>query len=264
MGTLIVNQYLNFGLDSDAATYIAAVESADGQPLESTTKKAVNDFVVGCKTDGIWDAIKASCILVGARTLAGALTPLAGTAPTNFNFVAGDYDRKTGLKGDGSTKYLDSNRNNNADPQNNNHNALYVSTIPTNPPTGQCYMAVGSATNEVGVNNIIYTFDPGFTRHAFRNRKSATVDVASSPVVGLLGTSRSLEVSFVYRLSSISTNVSSTSQTPRNANVIIFATENGNYATNARFAFYSIGESLDLALLDARVTQLMADINNAF
>jgi hypothetical protein len=31
-------------------------------------------------------------------------------------------------------------------------------------------------------------------------------------------------------------------------------------ATNARLAFYSIGESLDLALLDARVTDLI----NAF
>jgi hypothetical protein len=33
----------------------------------------------------------------------------------------------------------------------------------------------------------------------------------------------------------------------------------GNYS-NARIAFYSIGESLDLALLDARVTDLI----NAF
>jgi hypothetical protein len=56
-------------------------------------------------------AIKASCILAGARTLAGALVPLAGAAPTNVGpFVSGDYNRKTGLVGDGSTKYLNSNR----------------------------------------------------------------------------------------------------------------------------------------------------------
>jgi hypothetical protein len=67
-------------------------------------------FVNGCKADGIWNAIKASCILAGARTLNGALVPLVGTAPTNFNFVDWCYNRKTGLVGDGSTKYLDSNR----------------------------------------------------------------------------------------------------------------------------------------------------------
>jgi hypothetical protein len=33
---------------------------------------------------------------------------------------------------------------------------------------------------------------------------------------------------------------------------------NSTSLTNARLAFYSIGESLDLALLDARVTTLVA------
>lgn len=77
--------------DPDAAAYIAAVEAADGQPLEPAVKTAINSFVVGCKADGIWAAIKAACILAGARTLSGALVPLAGTAPTNFNFW-GDAD----------------------------------------------------------------------------------------------------------------------------------------------------------------------------
>jgi hypothetical protein len=77
--------------DADAVAYIAAVEAADGQALEAATRMAINSFVKGCKADGIWTAIKASCILAGARTRLGALTPLAGTAPTNFNFVDGDY-----------------------------------------------------------------------------------------------------------------------------------------------------------------------------
>jgi hypothetical protein len=106
-------------MDTDAAAYITAVETADGQALEEKTKIAIDNFVLGCKADGIWDAIKASCILAGARTRLGALTPPWSALPRlQFNFVDGDYNRKTGLVGDGSTKYLDSNRNNNADPQN--------------------------------------------------------------------------------------------------------------------------------------------------
>jgi hypothetical protein len=81
--------------------------------------------VKGCKADGIWDAIKASAILAGARTLDGALQPLVGSAPTNFNFISGDYNRTTGLVGDGATKYLNSNRNNNADPQSDARLAFY-------------------------------------------------------------------------------------------------------------------------------------------
>jgi len=122
-------------MDPDAAAYITAVEAADtaaGQTggLEEKTKIAIDNFVLGCKADGIWSAIKASCILAGARTLSGALVPLAGTAPTNVGglFLSGDYNRKTGLVGDGSTKYLDSNRANNADPQNNAHFSIYQSS----------------------------------------------------------------------------------------------------------------------------------------
>lgn len=111
--------------DPDAQTYIDAVEAADTEPLEAEVRRAIVRFVKGCKHDGIWDAIKASCILAGARTLTSALVPLVGTAPTNFNFVSGDYNRKTGLKGNGSNKYLNSNRANNADPQNNNHLSIY-------------------------------------------------------------------------------------------------------------------------------------------
>ena len=116
-----------FTYDEDAGNYIQAVETADGQALESATRKAINDFVLGCKADGIWDAIKASCILAGARTLNGALVPLAGTAPTNYNFVAGDYDRKTGLVGNKVTKYLKANRNANQDTLNNNHVSVFIS-----------------------------------------------------------------------------------------------------------------------------------------
>jgi hypothetical protein len=106
--SLVISKGFNGVTDLDAGAYIAAVEAADGQLLEFGVGKAINDFVVGCKLDGIWNAIKASCILSGARTLSGALVPLAGTAPTNVGglFVSGDYNRKTGLVGNGTTKSL--------------------------------------------------------------------------------------------------------------------------------------------------------------
>lgn len=234
--------------DIDAAAYIAAVEAADGQALEAGVRTAINAFVVGCKADGIWNAIKASCIMAGARTLAGALTPLVGTAPTNFNFVSGDYNRKTGLIGNGSTKYLNSNRNNNADPQNSNHNAAWVSTI-GNPGA---VMAALATTGTDGFNSL--------SDGAARNRNSTPYFNTSAP--GFIGTSRSSASSFVYRNNSTSLTVNGASLAPGGGDILIFSFSagSGSNVSNHRIAFYSIGEALDLALLDARVTTLV----NAF
>jgi hypothetical protein len=238
-------------VDPDAIIYINNVEKADGENLEYDTAKAIHDFVLGCKADGIWTAIKASCILAGARTLTGALVPLVGTAPTNFNFASGDYNRKTGLVGDGSTKYLDSNRNNNADPQNSNHNAVYVSTA----QTGVLGNYIGTA-NVNGANNIGQNIA---TIAVYARSRSITgVSVAGS-VLGLLGQARASSAAFTFRINTVSTTFDVASETPLNASISIFNRNLANYA-NARLAFYSIGESLDLALLDARVTDLI----NAF
>lgn len=89
LNTLNYSKVSNVSFDADALAYITAVETADGQSLEYGVKTAINSFIVGCKVDGIWNAIKSSAILAGARTLTGALVPLKGTAPTNFNFVSG-------------------------------------------------------------------------------------------------------------------------------------------------------------------------------
>jgi hypothetical protein len=58
--------------------------------------------------------------------------------------------------------------------------------------------------------------------------------------------------------------ISVESQAPSTGSIFVFARENGSGSPELflqdRLAFYSIGESLNLALLDARVTDLI----NAF
>jgi len=243
--------------DPDAAVYIAAVEAADGEALETGVKVAIHSFVKGCKNDGIWDAIKACCILAGARTLAGALVPLVGTAPTNYNFVAGDYDRGTGLVGDGSTKYLDSNRNNNADPQNSVHQCCFISTAPT---TGTARIYMGAGVVNAGTTHLVRTTPGSFSS---RNRNSAENVSVSAPVTGVAGHSRSSSTSYIVRANSTNYTESRTSETPFNGNVFVFATNPASFYSDARLAFYSIGEALDLVLLDARVTTLINAIGAA-
>jgi hypothetical protein len=241
-----------FQFDDDASTYIEAVEAADTQALETNTRYAINNFVIGCKQDGIWTAIKASCILAGARTLAGALVPLVGTAPTNVNFVAGDYNRKTGLAGNGSTKYLDSNRNNNADLQNSNHNAVYATNIGT---TG-AFMGANDPATGVGTGTNFISRS-GFTRN--RNPTGAASPATIAP--GLFAMSRNASGSYTARVAQTNGTINDTSQVPFNSNIFVFqrpgVSSVVSIPTDARLAFYSIGESLDLALLDARVSALI-------
>lgn len=251
-------------LDVDAAAYVAAVEAADGQALESQVKIAIDNFVLGCKADGIWNAIKASCILAGARTLSGALVPLKGTAPTNFNFVAGDYNRKTGLLGNGSTKYLNSNRANNADPQNNNHNAAFISTS----ASITSHIIGSNALATVGGNSIFTTNTGSGSQSGCWSRSDggtiSNMGTNSVPLINFVGTSRGSGPSFNLRAIGSTTASGVNSSSPTADNVLVFArgTPVASY-TDARLAFYSIGESLDLALLDARVTILISVIGAA-
>ena len=240
--------------DPDVRTYVRAVEAADGATLELPVRKALHEFITGCKADGIWSAIKASCILAGARTLTGALVPLAGAAPTNFNFVSGDYNRKTGLVGDGSTKYLNSNRDNSADPQNSNHNSAWISSL--GDINGKALIGVLSDTGNY--NLVLSQGLPGWL--FLRNRTSGGIGgIGVGPLIAssaLVGVNRADSSNVTLRAGSSSVVFPLTSALTTSSSVVIYRRGGGAYA-DARIAFYSIGESLDLTLLDARVTQLI-------
>jgi hypothetical protein len=261
MSWIITPTYDGLISDADATAYLAAVQAVDGQLLEPATRQAINTFVVGCKSDGIWTAIKASCILAGARTLAGALVPLVGAAPTPFAFLEADYNRKTGLVGNGSSKYLNSNRNNNADPQNNRHAVAYA-----NPPdnSGKYLIGARAPGTDVGSTQVRQS---SFSA-CLSNVDSGDIIGAEMPIniFSLKGVSRSSLSSYIARVNNNNYAITRTSTTAANQLLYIFNRTDLAASTfsNARIAFYSIGESLDLALLDARVTALIAAISTAF
>jgi hypothetical protein len=246
--------------DPDALAYLTAVEAADGQALENSVKIAINTFVVGCKADGIWDAIVTSCIMAGARTVAGAIIPLKGNAPTNNNFVSGDYSRKLGLLGNNSNKYLATGYNNNDTtnfPQNNSHISCYVSASQTN-ASGVFVGLTGGIGNKLSLLHTIAT------NLSARNRATTSGSISLAPL-GFQGNSRNNSANFDCRLTSSSGVTSSTvtaaSGTPSNELMGVFASGAGLTFTNATMSFYSIGKSLTLSSLDSRVTTLMNTLN---
>jgi hypothetical protein len=253
--SLIAASRRRVSFDPDAADYFARIVSA-GSSISAANKTAVDAFVKGCKTDGIWSAIKACCLLAGPDDLTGALVPLVGAAPTNVggNFVSADYNRTTGLKGDGSTKYLNSNRNNNTDDRDNQHMSLWVTEAHGSVTRG--YMGVGAATSG---SSAIITQTSGAL--GYRSRNSAVISAAAgtSSSTGFIGLSRSVSTEYISRNDGANDTRTQGSQNPLNADIAIFGRSTTAQST-ARLSFYSIGESLDLALLDARISTYMASI----
>jgi hypothetical protein len=253
--------------DPDAQVYLQAVEAVDGQALEFEVARAIDNFVLGCKADGIWNAIKASCILAGARTLNGALVPLVGTAPTNFNFVSGDYNRKTGLGGSASSniKYLNANRNNNTDPQDSKHYAAWVSSLPTLVFADAPFPIIAAFGNNTALSFSQITAGGNNVppdRFFLRLNQTAGPERLVAPTTGLIALNRNNSTGIVLRNNKINTSITAASAAPSSEPTLVFTrafASPGGY-TAGRLAFYSIGESLDLALLDARVTDLI----NAF
>jgi hypothetical protein len=252
--------------DSDARAYLTAVASADGGTgVEVCVARAIDDFVIQCKSAGIWNAINASCILCGARTLSGALVPLAGAAPTNNNFVAGDYNRKTGLIGNGSSKYLNTNRAGNADQQNSFHAAIYGSSLDTGSgATVRVWLASGAAGSVKNAGLFHYSGS-----YFFNNRRSSvgnTTWTTAADTSGFVGTSREDSASVVGRAKSTNNSFSVASVAPSVDSYGVYAGRTDGTTADysaARLAFYSIGSSIDLATLDARVSALITAIQAA-
>lgn len=247
--------------DAEANNYLLAVEAADGQELEAGVITAVEDFVLGCKSDGIWSAIKASCILAGARTLSGALVPLVGTAPTNANFVTADYNRETGLKGNASTKRLNANRLDNVDPQNSKHLSVYQTESEIRTINVSGVKTAIASPNVTASSELLTATGSGSNIRRYRLNSTTTgahfTDTQNT--VGFWGVSRSGAATVTCRLNSANSSLSATSSTPSTGAIGVFSRGGASTVqpTEARISFYSIGEHLNLALLDTRVSNLM-------
>lgn len=246
--------------DADAATYISAVEAADGSALDEGVKELIDIFVAGLKDDALWTSIESACILAGAKTLSGALVPLKGLAPTNNGFLASDYSRSSGIIGDGTSKYLDSNRNNNADLQNDHHLSVYITEMPTAATTN---VLIGSGTSSNTGRSILFF---GGDNRAFAASRSTATDnstTGSYRVDGFIGVSRDGAASLGMRSNFETRGGTETSQDPHSSNFHVFANNAASpLHTDARMSWFSIGAGLDLAALDGRLQHLMGGLED--
>jgi len=217
---------------------------------------AIDRFVRTLKSAGLYDDIGSAAIMAGWTNLAGALYPFKGSAPTNGGglFQDADLDPGIGLRGNGSTKYLDSNRANNADGKDDNHNAVWISAAESSGATGYY---IDSGAQSVGDNNLGRS---GVATNLFvRNRSQFGNTVAKGDATGFIGHSRSSSSTFSIRAKDGTDAIAATSESPSSGNIKVFARP-GTAFSNATLSWYSIGSSTDLAALDSAVSTLMSDL----
>jgi hypothetical protein len=193
--------------------------------------------------------------MAGARTLSGALIPLTGVAPTNNNFVSGDYNRKNGLIGNASTKALLTGYNNTSIPTDNAHLSCYVTQAPSIGALNRIF--IGTAT---GLQGRFYLQCNTISALNFKNRTQAGagISIASEGItLGFKGHSRNSSTNTIIRSSQTNTTDTTISVSTFSQSMGVFAGASGVNYSDARMSFYSLGTNIDLALLDTRVTTLM-------
>jgi hypothetical protein len=243
--------------DADALDYLSRMATADGAGVEVGVATAVDAFVTALKADSLWDAIGSSCLLCGPRTLAGALVPLRGDAPTPNGFVSGDYSRTDGLRDPDGTSLLDTNRSVTDDPQDDVHLAAYLTALQSG---GGGIVAAFDAGPPVVGTQIAMTAGGNF----FTRCRTTNDDQTDALATGFAGMSRSASSEYAKRNDGSTATLSETSVAQTALNYAVFSNAtSGQPTTDATIAFYSIGLSLDLAKLDSHISSYVTAIGAA-
>lgn len=249
-----VQEYINRVIAADVA-------AGNNNGLEDEVTNAISTCLQALVADGILGVsggalsqsaslIKAGCFMMGARTLSGALVPLAADmpAPTNFNLANGDYDRKTGVQLGGSGKYIDTNADNasaSLGSQNNKHLAIYVPL--TSSTLTRTYMRGGNSGIALTTALSVFVNSTAIT--------VAGAHVTSDTAFPFIGVSRTQSSNFTLRARGATSQVTSTSSVPGAGSYVLGWNGSTSY-TNCKMSFYSTGTALDLAILEARLITL--------
>jgi hypothetical protein len=233
---------------AETLAYIAAVEAADGAQLEPAVLAAIVPFANWRIPLG-----GACCILAGARTLAGALVPLVGPAPTGVNLVAGDYNRQR-IMPDGSTKSIAFNYDNDTPAQNSRHIFCWAHASYT--PIGAFRFIVGTQSVASGHSGVGY--DSANRIRAISSGAGLMALVTTNPLpAGGLGAFRSGADDGAHVIGSVVTPVAGNpSAAPAAAGYSLWGAGSNGAAVPA--SLYSAGAYIDPAELTSRTAALVS------
>jgi hypothetical protein len=157
------------------------------------------------------------------------------------------------LVGDGSTKYLDSNRSGTDDPNTNGHMSVYATNVVPNAVVIGYYQSSPFASY-----SYLYHGTTGTNFSLKTNNQTINIGTQGPALFGVTKagvTPGKLDA----RLNNQDYTATFTDTASIALNYHVFKRNHPSqvYFSQSRLAFYSIGEALDLALLDTRVSDLI-------
>ena len=157
----------------------------------------------------------------------------------------------TGLKGDASTKYLDTGALDNSTSQNDVSLSVWVTD---NVPLDNAYW-IGSQrlAQRSAINNTAVKFSA-------RTTSSSQVNPSPDLVDGFIGQTRTVGTDFDWFINTNSGNFVKASTTPPGTGISVFAYGAGSNKNASRIATYHYGPALNLATLEGLQDTLISEI----
>jgi hypothetical protein len=194
-----------------------------------------------------------ACSFVGVG-IQGIVVPLRSgmTVPTNNLFLSADLNQVTGLLGDGSTTYINTNVTDSDTSQDDVSMSCWISTT----TVIQNAVFIGSLYHRH--QSTTANFAPKLGN---RNPSTNQINVSPNIAIDFFGSSRTGSTNFNYVIDGASGTASRTSVAPIGTDIGVFNLGNatGVYST-ARIATYHYGPALTLATLQALQATLISEI----
>jgi len=242
-----------------AANYFARLVTA-GDTTHTAYKTPITNYFTGLFQNNLWDKLESSALFVGVG-IQGVTVPLKSTmtALTNNNFVAGDLDPLTGLKGDGSTKYLDTGSKFNDFPQNDFSMSCNITEFIQETTDGNylAYQSFGDGISQISTQN-----DQGVNPNNLITRcntRNGEINFDIGNLEDLYGINRTVSTEYSVQYGASSKTVTEPSQAPANQIISILGAST-EVKSNARMATYHIGPALNLATLRGLQATLLSEI----
>lgn len=257
MSDIIINPYVFVGgpiggYDADAEAMFEARAVLGDEP-STPYKLAISNLVTDIKSiSGKWDSIIQFFTYAGATTIASAMVPIKGLEPTPVNFLDGDLNIKTGLKGNGSNKYIDTGYTTSS-AEGFGQNDIHAFCQVTENPATQLRALFGHAGSAQGATTFIHRLSS--TTHSPRARynSSQSITPPSATALGGYGVNRGGSPDYDALAADISYNLSNVTNTPSSTPRMFIFARSGNTSntpelfSNSRQLVWALGTNTTLS-----------------
>jgi hypothetical protein len=244
---------------AEAQAYFTAAEaqgatfnqtSIDPIYTEEYVKTAINRYVVGLKADGLWDKMALIPLFCGS-SFEGLSIPLKGNQMVLYNFTSADYKAVgtgAGLKGDGTSKYINTNLQADSNATNSRSFSFYATYLQDNRPI---------------LNAHDSNYEGAYTNALYLPNSNARYQVDVTPGYWI-GSRRNVDdVEFYQNGVSIHTDSSSSSFTGESVNWYIYNVDGGGFHGGHILLLLHIGSGLsdvEVATFSTLTNTLMTEL----